>query len=127
MADLDVALGSGGALAGLFDFREAAAGMAGSDIFDAADLERRPEVMAPVSPVYPSELRKARVEGVVTLVFVVGTDGTVEDPRVESASRPEFEKPALEAIRKWRFKPGMKEGEAVRTYLRLPIRFRVSG
>ena len=35
--------------------------------------------------------------------------------------------PALEAIRRWRFKPGMKDGEAVKTYMRQPIRFRVAG
>jgi protein TonB len=96
------------------------------DAFDVSDLDRRPEAISQVAPAYPSELRKARVEGTVTLVFVLGEDGRVEDPRVESASRPEFERPALEAIRKWRFKPGMKDGEPVRTYLRLPMRFRVT-
>jgi len=71
-------------------------------------------------------LRKAKVEGVVTLVFLLDETGHVEDPRVENSSRPEFEKPALEAIRKWRFSPGMKDGQPVRTYIRVPMRFRVS-
>jgi protein TonB len=127
MADLDMALGSGGAMAGLFDLRDAASELAGSDIFDVSELESRPEVVAQIAPVYPTELKKARIEGLVTMVFVVDTDGRVEDPRVENSSRPEFERPALEALRKWRFKPGLKEGEPVKTYLRLPIRFRVSG
>ena len=33
---------------------------------------------------------------------------------------------AVEAIRKWRFKPGMKDGRSVRTYIRIPMRFRVT-
>ena len=66
------------------------------------------------------------VEGSVTLVFVLDEDGRVEDPRVENSTRPEFEKPALEAVRKWRFQPGMKDGQPVRTYIRVPIRFSVS-
>jgi TonB family protein len=56
--------------------------------------------------------------------FVLSESGRVEDLRIESSSRPEFEPPALEAVRRWRFKPGEKNGEPVRTYMRLPIRFR---
>jgi protein TonB len=76
--------------------------------------------------VYPPELRKAKIEGSVTLVFVLSEEGRVEEPRVENSSRPDFEKPALDAIRKWRFRPGEKDGQAVRTYIRVPMRFRAS-
>ena len=96
------------------------------EAFDVADLEKRPELLASVPPQYPSELRKARIEGAVTIVFVLDESGHVEDPRVENSSRSEFERPALDAVRRWKFKPGMKDGEPVRTYMRLPIRFRIS-
>ena len=96
------------------------------EAFDVSDLEKRPEPVSQVAPVYPSELRKAKVEGAITLIFVLTEDGRVEDPRVEHSSRPEFEKPALDAIRKWRFSPGLKDGKGVRTYVRVPMRFRVS-
>jgi periplasmic protein TonB len=126
-ADLEVALGSGGALAGFGEIRSLTAAEAVQEsAFDVADLEKRPEPVSQVAPVYPAELRKAKVEGVVTLVFVLNETGRVEDPRVETSSRPEFEKPALEAIRKWRFSPGQKDGQAVRTYIRIPMRFRVT-
>jgi protein TonB len=127
VADLDMALGVGGAMAGLVDLRAMTQGAGASDLFDVTDLERRPEVVSQVPPAYPAELRKARVEGSVLLVFVVAEDGSVVDPRVESASRPEFEKPALDALKRWRFRPGTKDGEPVRTYMRLPMRFRVGG
>lgn len=123
VANLDLAVGSGGALAGFGDLRSLAAADAGSDVFDAADLEKRPEPVSQVGPVYPPELRKARIDGTVTVVFVIDDQGRVEDPRVDQSSRPEFEKPALDAIRKWRFRPGMKDGQAVRTYARQPFRF----
>lgn len=126
-ADLEVAMGAGGALAGFGEIRSlTAAETVADEAFDVADLEKRPEPVSQVAPTYPAELRKARVEGVVTLVFLLDETGRVEDPRVENSSRPEFEKPALEAIRKWRFSPGMKSGQAVRTYIRLPLRFRVA-
>lgn len=126
-ADLEVAMGSGGALAGFGEIRSlSAAETAQEDAFDVADLEKRPEAVSQVAPTYPAELRKAKVEGVVTVVFVLDETGRVEEPRIENSSRPEFEKPALDAIRKWRFSPGMKSGQPVRTYIRIPMRFRVT-
>jgi len=126
-ADLDVAMGSGGGLAGFGEVHSLTAVEALKDeAFDVSDLEKRPQAVSQVAPAYPVELRKAKVEGSVTLVFVLSEDGRVVDPRVENSSRPEFEKPALDAIRKWRFSPGMKDGRAVRTYIRVPMRFRVS-
>jgi protein TonB len=126
-ADLEVAMGAGGALAGFGEIRSLTAATEIQDeAFDVADLEKRPEPVSQVAPAYPAELRKAKVEGVVTLVFVLDETGRVEEPRVENSSRPEFERPALDAIRKWRFSPGLKDGQPVRTYIRIPMRFRVS-
>jgi protein TonB len=126
-ADLELAAGSGGALAGFGEIRSLTAAQAIQDqTFDVSELEKRPEAVSQVAPAYPPELRKAKIEGSVMLVFVLDEGGRVEDPRVENSTRPEFEKPALEAIRKWRFRPGMREGTAVRTYIRVPIKFRVS-
>lgn len=124
---LDVAVGSGGAMAMGFGGLGAGGEGTGLDVFDISELERRPEAISQVAPVYPAELRRARVEGTVTVVFLLDEEGRVHDPRVESASHPEFERPSLEAVRRWRFKPGMKDGEPVKTHLRLPLRFRVSG
>ncbi len=124
--DLDIAVGSGGALTGFGVIGGADAGSSLMDTFDVADLEKAPEVISSVPPQYPAELRKAKVPGAVTLVFVLDETGRVQDLRVENSTRAEFERPALDAVRRWRFKPGMKDGEAVRTYMRLPIRFRVN-
>ncbi|MCC7376579.1 MAG: TonB family protein [Verrucomicrobiales bacterium] len=126
MADLDVAVGGGGYLPGFVSASGPSAEDmgAGLDTFDVSELERRPEAISQVAPTYPAELRKAKIEGSVTLVFLLSEEGRVEDPRVEASSRPEFDKPAVEAVKRWRFKPGMKDGQAVRTHMRLPIRFR---
>ena len=121
-----IAVGTGGALAGFGQFGGGDEGEGLLGLFDVADLEKKPELISSIPPQYPAELRKAKVEGAVTIVFVLGEDGRVEEPRIENSSRPEFEKPALDAVRRWKFKPGMKDGEAVRTYMRLPIRFRVT-
>jgi periplasmic protein TonB len=128
-ANLDVAEGGGGFLKG-FGNSDIHALTAVQPIqeqaFDVGDLDKRPVPISQVSPAYPSALKKAKIPGSVTLVFLLNEEGRVEDARVENSTRPEFEKPALDAVRRWRFQPGMKDGKPVRTYIRVPIRFSVS-
>ncbi len=123
----DVAVGGGGFLAGMLmsnadNPQEAMKEM----IFSMEDLDQKPVAIAQISPLHPRDLLKAKVEGQVVLLFVVDEQGRVEDPRVENSSRPEFERPALDAVRKWKFKPGTKEGAPVKTYIRQPIRFSIA-
>jgi len=124
--DLDIAVGSGGALASLAGFADAIQGADMLDAFSLSDLEKRPELMASVAPVYPAEMRKAKIEGTVTVLFILNEEGRPEEAHIDRSSRSEFERPALDAVRKWKFKPGMKDGQAVRTYMKLPIRFRIN-
>ena len=76
-----------------------------------------------VPPVYPYELKRNGVTGVVTLVFEVDEKGNVVDPKVQRSSNPEFEQPALEAIVKWKFKPGQKDGVPVKMKIGVPLQF----
>jgi TonB family protein len=125
--DLEMSSGGVGSLFSANEIRNLTGGQAIADeAFDVSELEKRPEAVSQVAPVYPAELRKAKIEGSVTLAFLLNESGRVEDARVENSSRPEFEKPALDAIRRWRFRPGMKSGQPVRTYMRIPIKFHVA-
>ncbi|MEW6306889.1 MAG: energy transducer TonB [Verrucomicrobiota bacterium] len=124
----DVAVGGGGFMAGLVapvQSTESIKEVVKEMVFSMEDLDQKPVAVAQIQPTHPRELVKARVEGNVTLLFVVDEQGRVEDPRVENSSRPEFERPALEAVRKWKFKPGTKEGAPVKTYIRQPIQFSI--
>lgn len=124
---LEAVPGAGGPWAGnSLGMWEPVQAVSATEAFRVEDLERPPEVLSAVPPVYPAALRRAGVEGRVVLLVVVDEQGRVEEARVERSTRPEFEAPALEAIRKWRFRPGMKDGQPVRTFLRQPIRFSVS-
>jgi protein TonB len=124
-ANLDLAVGTGGALASAPGFLTGAVEETGLNAFHVSDLDKPPELVSAVQPGYPAEMRKAGTDGSVTLLFVLDEEGRVNDPRVDASSHPAFEQPALEALKKWRFRPGTKEGQPVKTYMRLPMRFRV--
>ena len=91
--------------------------------FSMAEIDQVPRVVFQHAPDYPAALRGKKLEGLVTLVFVVDPTGKVSNPRVEKSTHPAFERPALDALRQWKFEPGVKGGERVNCKMRVPIRF----
>lgn len=78
-----------------------------------------------VPPTYPPEAGRARIEGMVVLVAVIGKDGTVQDVRVESGV-PVLAQAAIEAVKQWRYKPYLLNGEPVEVDSRITINFTLS-
>jgi protein TonB len=94
--------------------------------FSLTEIDQKPRAIFQSAPLYPSEMRGKKVEGVVTVIFVVDPSGKVSAPRVEQSTHAAFEKPALEAIRQWKFEPAVKGGARVPCKMRIPIRFQPS-
>ena len=94
-----------------------------AEIFEISALNVPPKPIKKVDPVYPPELKRQGVESEVLLVFVVLEDGSVDDVRVRRMGSPAFAQAAAEAVKQWRFEPGMKDGRPVRTRVRLPMSF----
>jgi periplasmic protein TonB len=78
-----------------------------------------------VAPVYPIDLKRDGVTGIVSVVFDVDEKGDVQDPKILKSSDPKFEQPALDAIAKWKFKPCRKDGVPVKTRMAIPLQFKL--
>ena len=78
-----------------------------------------------VAPQYPPEAGRARIEGTVVLMAVIGTDGSVKDVGVESGL-PILAQAAIDAVKQWRYKPYMIDGEPVEVDSRITINFTLS-
>ena len=105
---------------GMFDF--AVQGVA--DVFELFDLDEAPVPLSQIPPTYPPGARGKRIEGMARVTFIVNTDGTIESPAViEAEPTGIFERAALSAVRKWRFKPGVKDDAPVRTRVQQTFRF----
>lgn len=76
-----------------------------------------------VAPDYPDDLRREGVAGVVVVECTIDTSGNVDAPAVQKSSNAAFEKPALEAIKKWKFKPARQDGNPIARKVTIPIRF----
>ena len=94
--------------------------------FSLAEIDQRPRPVFQAQPLYPAQMRGRKVEGTVAVIFVVDATGKVVDPRIEKSSHPAFEKPALDAVRQWKFEPAIKGGQRVSCRMRAPLRFQPS-
>ena len=99
-----------------------AAGAAVDALFSLSDLDQRPRPVYQPSPVMTSKLRSSG-PATVNVIFIVDEQGRVVDPKVQSSTDPQFDRPALKAISKWKFDPGKRNGKAVATRIRQPITF----
>lgn len=65
--------------------------------------DEKPKVLKKVNPVYPEELRKAGIQGVVILKVKTDEQGRVAAVRVSSSESSLLNKPAIDAVKKWIF------------------------
>ena len=100
-----------------------ASGKGLGNIFDLAQLDNKPEARVRIKPVYPFEMRRSGLKGEVVVGFIVDSTGEVRDPYVVRSSNPGFEEAAIQAVLKWKFKPGKKGGVAVNTRVAQPLSF----
>ncbi|MEN6335188.1 MAG: energy transducer TonB, partial [Phycisphaerales bacterium] len=91
--------------------------------FDLTEIDQKPRPIIQEAPVYPASMRGEKGGGVVTVLFVVDASGAVGNVRVEKSSHQAFERPALDAVRRWKFEPAVRGGQRVPCKMRVPIRF----
>jgi protein TonB len=87
-------------------------------------------VSAPVpvfhpEPEYSEEARKAKWQGSVVLQIVVDDAGVPQEIKVIHSVGLGLDQKAIEAVRKWRFKPGLKDGKPVPVSANIEVNFRL--
>jgi periplasmic protein TonB len=86
-----------------------------TNLIDIKDLDQRPQVLNSIDPQYPYDLKREGVTGSVMLEFIVDTNGKALDIWVVESTHPGFEQAAIQALSKWKFRPGKKGGKTVNT------------
>ncbi len=91
--------------------------------FEISDLDKAPIPILQIAPVYPSPMKRANIRGKVIAEFIVTKNGRVVRIDIVESSHHEFERPVMEALRRWQFEPGIKDDQAVNTRVRIPFNF----
>jgi len=89
---------------------------------DYVFIEVLPEAITRVAPAYPDSARNAGVDGTVQLLALVCACGEVSDVRVMK-SIPMLDAAAVAAVRQWKFKPALSNGDAAAVWVGIPVKF----
>ncbi|MBR6273234.1 MAG: energy transducer TonB [Bacteroidales bacterium] len=93
-------------------------------IFDSDEVDVAPQPISCPRPQFPYRAKMRGVSGKVRVAFTVLENGLVENVEVIAAEPSGFfEEAALDAVRKWRFSPGKKQGKPVSTMMKSTIDF----
>ncbi|MBV9302834.1 MAG: energy transducer TonB [Acidobacteriaceae bacterium] len=84
-----------------------------------------PAIAEKVEPDYTEEARSACSSGSVLLSLVIDARGIPRDIRVIRPLGLGLDEKAVEAVSKWRFRPGLKSGQPVAVQARVEVNFRI--
>ncbi len=84
-----------------------------------------PRAIYSPDPEYSDKARKKKINGTVVLSLTVGTDGLAHDIQVEKKLGYGLDEKAVEAIRKWKFQPELKDGQPIETRINVEMAFRL--
>jgi TonB family protein len=84
-----------------------------------------PSVLSKVEPEYSEEARKAKWQGTVVLQLIVDEKGHPQNLKVTRSLGLGLDQKAIEAVEKWIFRPGMKDGKPVPVIATIEVNFRL--
>jgi TonB family protein len=76
-------------------------------------------------PEYSDDARKARIQGSVVILAVVEANGTLRVDKVTKGLGYGLDEKAIEAVRKWKFEPGKKDGKPVAAPVSITVNFSI--
>ena len=101
----------------------------GGGVYQPGNGVSYPQVVREVKPRYPLAALRARITGIVLIEAVVLPDGSVGDVRVvRSIDRGRdlgLDDAAVEAAKRWRFRPGTRFGEPVAVLVTIELSFAI--
>jgi TonB family protein len=89
----------------------------------------RPVPISRVQPPYTPAAQRQRIQGVVSVACVIEPDGTVGPTRVVQSldNKLGLDEQALATVKKWRFKPGSRDGAPARMLTTVNLVFSIPG
>lgn len=82
-----------------------------------------PEAIYSPEPSFSDEARKAKFQGIVMLMVVVGEDGRPYNIRVRQSLGMGLDEQAIAAVKNWRFRPATIHGQPIATQIAVQVDF----
>ncbi len=85
--------------------------------------DRKARVIYRVDPEYPQDAREKKIEGTVALSMTIDHDGIPQNVQVKRSLSPSLDQSAVDAVRKWRFEPAIKNGQPASMFVSIDVYF----
>jgi len=85
----------------------------------------QPVLLWKIEPEYTDEARRAKIQGTVVLHIEVDTLGQAQNITVRQSLGLGLDQRAIEAVRRWRFRPGYRNGKPWVTAAMVQVNFRL--
>lgn len=82
-----------------------------------------PKLITKIDPSYTEEAERARAVGTVVLACVVGANGQLHEIKIRQPMGLGLDEKAIEALNKWTFQPGSKDGKPVSVFVVVEMNF----
>ena len=100
-------------------------GNAGGGLYKIGGGVSAPVPLNQVEAEFSDEARRAKYQGVCLIQLIVDVHGDPLNPRVQRALGMGLDEKAMEAVRKYKFKPAMKDGKPVPVMITVEVNFRL--
>jgi TonB family protein len=93
------------------------------DVYRVGGGVTAPMLVSKAEPAYTQQARIAKYQGTALLSVEIGEDGVARNIKVARGLGFGLDQKAVEAVKQWRFKPGVKGGEPVKVAAQIEINF----
>ncbi len=93
---------------------------------DVSSAEMASQIVKKVAPVYPAEARRARIQSTIVLKVEISKTGDVEQIQLVSG-HPMLVPAAIGAVKQWKYKPYLLNGEPIDVETRVTVNFTLAG
>ena len=90
--------------------------------YNPRKVDTAPRKLKQDAPKIPFELKGQ--EGMIQVGFIIDEEGKTTAIRIVKSTNPVFNDVAIETVKKWKFKPALKDGKKVKVRLVVPLRFK---
>ncbi len=97
----------------------------GAGVYRVGGGVSAPMLIRKVEPQYTEEARAAKYQGTVLLSVEIDPNGSATNIRVQRSLGLGLDQEAIEAVKQWKFKPGLKDGSPVTVAATIEVNFRL--
>jgi len=100
-------------------------GIGAGEVYRVGGKVSPPKALYAPDPEYSDTALRAKLQGIVVLWLVVDKNGNPQQIKVQRSLEKGLDEKAVEAVKKWHFKPSMKDGQPVAVMINVEINFRL--